>query len=122
MQILSHLEVNTGITFRSLWSLKYIRQILPYAVVLTAFFFWLATGLVQINPYEQGARYRFGRLEREDILEPGLHLTLPWPFDKTEVYDTGHIRELTIGYSSDRQSDNLWTEEHGSNEYRVAAG
>lgn len=122
MQILSHLEANTGITFRSLWSLKYIKKILPYAVVLTAFFFWLATGLVQINPYEEGARYRLGKLDSNDILEPGLHLTLPWPFDKTVVYDTGHIRELTIGYSSDRQSDNLWTEEHGSNEYRLLLG
>ena len=122
MAILSHLEANTGITFRSLWSLKYIKSILPYAVLLTALFFWLATGIVQVNPYEQGARYRFGRLDPDDILEPGIHLTLPWPLDKTEVYDTGHIRELTIGYNSDRQSDNLWTEEHGSNEYRLLLG
>lgn len=122
MAILSHLENNTGITFRSLWSLQYIKSILPYAVLLTALFFWLATGIVQINPYEQGARYRFGHLEADDILEPGIHLTLPWPLDKTEVYDVGHIRELTIGYNSDRQSDNLWTEEHGSNEYRLLLG
>lgn len=122
MAILSHLEANTGITFRSLWSLRYIKAVLPYTVLFTALFFWLATGLVQINPYEQGARYRFGHLGPDDILEPGLHLTLPWPFDKTEVYDTGHIRELTIGYNADRQSDNLWTEEHGSNEYRLLLG
>ncbi len=122
MAILSHLEANTGITFRSLWSLRYIKAVLPYTVLFTALFFWLATGLVQINPYEQGARYRFGHLDPDGILEPGLHLTLPWPFDKTEIYDTGHIRELTIGYNADRQSDNLWTEEHGSNEYRLLLG
>ncbi len=122
MQILAHLEANTGITFRSLWSLKYVKKILPYTALLTAVFFWLATGLVQIDAYEQGARYRFGRLEADDILEPGLHLTLPWPFDKVEVYDTGHVRELTVGYEADRQSDNLWTEEHGSYEYRLLLG
>ena len=122
MQILSHLENNTGITFRSLWSLHYIKKVLPYTVLLTVLFFWLATGLVQIEPYEEGARYRFGKLEQEDILGPGLHLTLPWPLDKVEVYDTGHIRELTVGYESDRQSDNLWTEEHGNYEYRLLLG
>lgn len=122
MQILSHLENNTGITFRSLWSLKYIKQVLPYTVALTLLFFWLATGLVQVAPYEQAARYRFGRLDADDILGPGMHMTLPWPFDKTEVYDTGHVRELTIGYDADRQSDNLWTEAHGANEYRLLLG
>ncbi len=122
MRILAHLEANTGITFRSLWSLKYVKRILPYTVLLTVLFFWLATGIVQINTYEQGARYRFGRLEADDILEPGLHLTLPWPLDRVEVYDTGHVRELTVGYEADRQSDNLWTEEHGSYEYRLLLG
>ncbi len=122
LQILSHLEANTGITFRSLWSLRFIKKILPYVAMLTVLFFWLSTGVVQIESYEEGARYRFGRLEQEDILGPGLHLTLPWPLDKVEVYDTGHIRELTLGYEADRQSDNLWTEEHGSNEYRLLLG
>lgn len=122
LQIISHLESNTGITFRSLWSLRFIKKVLPYVALLTVLFFWLATGIVQIETYEEGARYRFGRLEEKDILGPGLHLTLPWPLDKVEVYDTGHIRELTLGYEADRQSDNLWTEEHGSTEYRLLLG
>lgn len=122
LQIISHLESNTGITFRSLWSLRFIKKVLPYVALLTVLFFWLSTGIVQIESYEEGARYRFGRLEEQDILGPGLHLTLPWPLDKVEVYDTGHIRELTLGYESDRQSDNLWTEEHGSTEYRLLLG
>ncbi|MBQ4563519.1 MAG: hypothetical protein IJA58_03435 [Lachnospiraceae bacterium] len=122
MQILTHLEANTGITFRSLWSLHYIQKALPYTVFGALLVFWLATGLVQVNANEMGVRYRFGRLSESGLLKPGLHLTLPWPFDKTEIYDVGSVREIVIGYDSDRQQDNLWTEAHGNNEYRLLLG
>ncbi len=122
MHILTHLETNTGITFRSLWSLHYIQKALPYTVFGAVLVFWLATGLVQVGANETGVRYRFGKLDESGLLEPGLHLTLPWPFDKTEIYDTGSVREMVIGYDSDRTQDNLWTEEHGNNEYRLLLG
>lgn len=122
MQILTHLEANTGITFRSLWSLHYIQKALPYTAFGALLVFWLATGLVQVNANEMGVRYRFGKLDESGLLTPGLHLTLPWPFDKTDIYDVGSVRELVIGYDSDRQQDNLWTEAHGNNEYRLLLG
>ena len=82
--------------------------------------FWFCTGIITVEPHQQGALYRFGKCE--SILEPGLHITLPWPLDKVDVYDTGKIRETVVGYDSNRKSDILWSESHGGTEYKLLLG
>lgn len=119
--LLGYLEKNTGITMRSLWSLKLIKQLAPYTVIAAALLFWLMTGLVQIESYEEGALYRFGKL-RTETLAPGIHLTLPYPFDRVEVYNTQSIERTTVGYISSENTDNLWTAGHGKNEYKLLLG
>lgn len=121
LSVLSFLEKNTGITLRSLWSMKYIRKILPYAVLGGVVLFWMATGLIYVQSHQQGAVYRLGTLQ-EEPLAPGLHLTLPYPFDKTEIYDTETINKVTIGYKATENSDNVWTEAHGDSEYKLLLG
>lgn len=118
--LIDYIENNTGITLRSLFSIKYAKSVLPVAVFALIVFFWFCTGLITIEPHQQGALYRFGRCE--DILEPGLHLTLPWPLDKVDVYDTGKVRETVVGYDSDRKTDILWSESHGGTEYKLLLG
>lgn len=119
--VLSYLEKNTGITMRSLWSMKLVKKMIPYTVILSALLLWLCSGVVQIEAYQTGAVYRFGRL-CEQTLEPGLHLTLPWPIDRVEIYDTDSVSTLTIGYISSEETDNTWTGTHGSNEYKLLLG
>lgn len=119
--LLGYLEKNTGITMRSLWSLKLIKQLAPYTVIAATLLFWLTTGLVQIESYEEGALYRFGKL-RTETLAPGIHLTLPYPFDRVEVYNTQSIERTTVGYISSENTDNLWTAGHGKSEYKLLLG
>lgn len=121
LSVIAYLEENTGITMRSLWSIKLIKNLIPFTLVGGALLLWLCTGIVQIEPYQRGAVYRFGVLE-DNILEPGLHLTLPWPFARTEIYDTEVVERLTVGYVSSENSDNTWTGSHGSQEYRLLLG
>lgn len=119
--VISFLEKNTGITMRGLWSMKLVKTVLPYTAILVFLLFWVSTGLVQIEPYQQGAVYRFGRLSNE-TLDPGLHMTLPYPIDKVEIYDTESINKITVGYASKEDSDNLWTGSHGTNEHKLLLG
>ena len=121
INILSYLEENTGITMRSLWSLRLIKQLLPGAVLAVVLLLWLSTCFVQIDVHQQGTLFRLGKLS-STVLEPGLHLTLPWPFDKTDIYDTGSIRKVTIGYIPTGQQDNTWTKSHGEEEYLLLLG
>lgn len=119
--VISYLENSTGITMRSLWSIKLVKRIMPFAVIGGALLIWFCTGIVQVEPYQQAAIYRFGRL-RDGMLQPGLHLTLPWPFDRAEIYNTEQVNKLTVGYISSENTDNVWTSSHGSREYRLLLG
>lgn len=121
LSIIDYLESNTGITVRGLASMRYIKQIAPVTVVLIAGFLWLSTCIVQIDPHSQGAVYRLGTL-REDILQPGIHLVLPYPFDKVDIYNTESVNKITVGYTSTEDTDNLWTGNHGNNEYKLLLG
>jgi len=121
LAVLSFLEENTGITLRSLWSLKFIKHIIPYSVIAAALLFWASTGLVYVTSNQQAAVYRLGVLQ-EQTLTPGLHMTLPYPLDRSEIYDTATINKVTIGYRADDSEYNVWTENHGSEEYRLLLG
>ncbi len=121
LSIISFLEENTGITLRSLWSIKYIRKIFPVAVLGTFLLLWFSTGIVYVESHQEAVVYRLGTMQ-EETLEPGLHLTLPYPFDKAEIYNTETINKITIGYRSDENVDNVWTKDHGDSEYKLLLG
>ena len=116
-----YLEENTGITLRSLWSIKYIREITPTIIFMIGLLLWISTCIIQVETNQQAAIYRIGNLQ-ERILKPGLHLTLPYPFDKVEIYDTETVKKTTIGYKATENADNIWTEGHEGEEYKLLLG
>ena len=118
---IEYLEKNTGISMRSLWSVKYVKRILPLVVLISGIFIWLSTCVVQVENYQQAAVYRIGALQ-EKFLEPGLHFVLPYPFDKVEIYNTETVNKVTIGYRSEESTDNIWTASHGEEEYKLLLG
>lgn len=119
--VLSYLEENTGITMRSLWSIRLVRQLIPSVLLFVVLLTWLATGIVQVEAHQEGALYRLGKL-RDETLKPGLHLTLPWPFDRVETVDTQSLRRVVVGYIPNGAEDNTWTDGHGTEEYRLLLG
>lgn len=119
--VISFLEKNTGITMRGLWSMRLIKNVLPYSVLVILLLFWVSTGIVQVEPYQEGAVYRLGKLT-DDTLEPGIHMTMPYPIDKVEIYDTKTVNKMTIGYAAKEDTDNLWTGSHGTNEHKLLLG
>lgn len=121
MNILKYLEENTGITMRSLWSLQLVKELLPGALAAIVLVVWLTTGLVQIEANQKGVLFRMGKLQTQ-VLQPGIHLTLPWPLDEVQILDTDSVRSMAIGYKPNGEWDNIWTESHGGEEYRMLLG
>ena len=119
--ILSYLEKNTGISMRSLWSIQMMKQVLPCALIGIVLLLWGSTGVSLVNSDQEGAHYHLGKL-KEETLAPGIHFTLPWPFDRVEVYNTQAVGQITVGYVAEGSADNYWTEAHGGEEYRLLLG
>ncbi len=119
--VLGYLEENTGITMRSLWSLHLVKKVLPLAVMGIVLAIWLSTCVVQIESNQQGALFRMGKL-RPETMDPGIHLKLPWPMDRVDVYDTQSVQKVTIGYSRETDTDNYWTKGHDGEEHRLLLG
>ena len=120
-RITGYLEKNTGITMHSLWSMKFIWSLMPYTVIFVVLTVWLATAVTLVDSGQQAVVYRCGRLIDEP-LKPGIHLTLPFPLDRVEKYPTDAVKKLTVGYISNTDSDNIWTDTHGSEEFQLLLG
>jgi membrane protease subunit HflK len=60
----------------------------------------LSTCVIFVHPGEQALLERWGR-PREAVLNPGLHVKLPWPIDKVFRFNTDKIQSFRIGMAAD---------------------
>ena len=69
---------------------------LPFygVVALVLLLCWLASGLYQLRPGEQGVLLRFGAYR--GIADGGAGWHLPWPIDTLRRVDTGHVDSVDL--------------------------
>ena len=67
------------------WFGPFLSIVAPWVVIGIAVILWLSTSVTQIGISETGVRERFGR-STGVVLEPGLHLSFPWPIDRVIAY------------------------------------
>ena len=83
-----------GIDLSRSWALGFVGRALAPVGLLLALLAWGLTGLVAL-PLEQRAVYeRLGR--PVEVLQPGLHLRLPWPLGVTRRVERGVLHELAL--------------------------
>lgn len=116
------LESYTGLSVKSLYSVSYAARILPGAVLGLLGVLLLSTCAYKVDTYEQALVYRFGQPVSAEAVGPGLHFKLPWPVEKAEITDVKRVRELTVGYEDAVSADNLWTQAHAGEEYKLLLG
>ncbi|MDF2987033.1 MAG: hypothetical protein K0R50_2543 [Eubacterium sp.] len=121
-KLLTELENNTGISFRSTWTIRFIRHNLLMITLIIGIFFWGMTAFVQINPQQQGLLYNLGKIESRQPLLPGIHIKLPWPIQTVKIYPAYKINSFTVGYESEQRGDYLWTAGHNGEEYKLLLG
>ena len=119
---LDTLENYTGISLKSLWSIKYVAEILPSAILTIIVILLVSSCVYKVEPFEQAAVYRFGSLQEHSVKGEGLHFKLPWPIEKAEIYEVQRVQNMTIGYESNDTMDNMWTESHSVEEYKLLTG
>jgi len=110
------------ISIKSLYTIRYALQILPALALALVFVLFLSTGIFVVQPHQQAAVYRFGKLDRDSVKDPGLHFKFPWPVDKVEIYDVRRAASMQIGYESSGTANFLWTQRHDIGEYMLLLG
>ena len=92
-------------------------------VVLQLGILLLSTCFVFISPGDQGLIERFGRpLAERSVLEPGVHLKMPWPIDDVQRFRTREIQIVNVGFVAEEGEGDghdkavLWTGKHYKDE------
>lgn len=93
LQALQHeLHNRFGIDLRQIWAFTYMRRaFLPVLAVVLALG-WALSGMHEIPMQGRGIYERFGK--PVEVLGPGLHGGLPWPFGRVLAVENGVVHEL----------------------------
>lgn len=88
------------------------RSLLSF-ILFWLFTLWLFTSIVQVKPGEHGLRERFGRVIRGEIVDAGIHMKLPWPFERIKKVSVSKIHEVIVGGKGNKRPETvLWSEKH----------
>ncbi len=86
-----------GIDLRQIWAFTYMRRaFLPVLAVIVGLG-WLLSGVHEIPMQGRGIYERFGK--PVEVLGPGLHAGLPWPFGTVLAVENGVVHELATSVS-----------------------
>lgn len=93
LQALQHeLHNRFGIDLRQIWAFTYMRRaFLPILASVMALG-WALSGVHEIPMQGRGIYERFGK--PIEVLGPGLHVGLPWPFGRVLAVENGVVHEL----------------------------
>ncbi len=81
------------------------RKPLFIGIVGVVLVLWLASGIYQVQPGEDGVIRTFGRYTA--TTGPGLHYHLPWPVQMVTIVNVESIRRAEIGFRTEANGDKV---------------
>jgi HflK protein len=87
-------------TLYRLFRFRFTKRSAVTVLVLAALVVYLSTMFLVVNPGELGFVRRFGKIQHEN-LPPGLHVHLPYPFDRGDVFSVSTVRKINVGFPGD---------------------
>jgi regulator of protease activity HflC (stomatin/prohibitin superfamily) len=97
MALQHELHNRFGIDLRQIWAFTYMRRaFLPVLAVIVALG-WALSGVHEVPMQGRGIYERFGK--PVEVLGPGLHAGLPWPFGRMLAVENGVVHELATSVS-----------------------
>ena len=121
--LFNSIEDTFGVDVRSSWALGFMRRVSFPLIVGMGLFAWALSALVIVDESQLAVRERLGKVAAGEVLQPGLNVGLPWPFDRVQVVDTERVRTVPLGFSGQKtDADALWTQYHAAEEYNLLIG
>lgn len=112
-----------GVDLWSAWAIRFVRGALPTLALGLAAAAWLLTCVTMIDAHERGMLERFGRRVSDAPLEPGAHVTLPWPIDRVRRVSVDRVQSMTLGFRGQKEGASmLWTVRHAAEEHQLLLG
>ncbi|HHR4052497.1 TPA: protease modulator HflK [Salmonella enterica] len=106
--LLERLQCQFGIDLHQLQTFRIIsRRFLPVSSVVVLFG-WLFSGVTQIPLQQRGIYERFGR--PVEVLQPGLHMGLMWPFGRVITVENGAVHEQQLSDITENSRPELLTD------------
>jgi regulator of protease activity HflC (stomatin/prohibitin superfamily) len=110
------LDYQFGFKVSETWFYRFLEKALVWLILLQFGVLLASTCFVFISPGEQGLLERFGSaVGGGTVLEPGLHLKLPWPVDQVYRFSTLKIQNFNIGFVPEDEGAEkavFWTGKH----------
>ncbi|HON07449.1 MAG TPA: SPFH domain-containing protein, partial [Verrucomicrobiota bacterium] len=115
------LDYQFGFKVSETWVYKFFRQALPLLIFVQLLALELSTCIIVVEVGEKGLLERFGKPVGDGIVEPGIHLKLPFPIDKIRRFRTDQIQTFIAGMEHKEDQDHkehehkkvlLWTVQH----------
>ncbi len=121
--VLIAIETTFDVDIRSAWMLGFARAVAPPILVGFGLVVWALSSFVVVDASQQAIRERFGKVDPGHVLEPGLVIGLPWPFDQVRRVDVTRVRSVPLGYTDPKAgADALWTQYHAEEEFNLLLG
>lgn len=109
------LDYQFGFKVSDTWLYRFLEKALAWLILIQVLVLVLSSCFIFINPGEQALLERWGKPAREDnILNPGLHLKMPWPVDKVYRFHTDKIQSFRVGTPADEDHGKVitWNVKH----------
>ena len=112
------LDYQFGFKVSETWGYQFLRERLGVVVGLQIILLWLSTTIVVIEPSVRG-KLVDGARQQSELLDPGIHLKLPWPFASVERFYPDQVHTFYVGLEplgeDERPADHpgLWLEPTG---------
>jgi modulator of FtsH protease HflK len=118
------LDYQFGFKVSETWFYRYLQHAVAGLLLIQLAIIWCSTAVVIIDPHEEAMLERFGRpVASHPVLEPGLHLKLPWPIDRAYAFPTREVRSFNVGFIPDPKLEMenrlLWTRAHYKEEFNL---
>ena len=103
--IASALDYQFGFQVSGTWLYSFMeRSFFPLLIVWAAIL-WGFTMVHEIGPSEVGVKENLGRITSEELLEPGIYWTLPWPFGTVKQFSCTDLQQVVIGELHDKNEE-----------------
>jgi len=118
------LDYQFGFKVSETWFYRFLQNALAWLILVQVGVLFLSTGVVFIEPGEQGVLERFGKpVVSHEVLAPGPHLKLPWPIDRVYRFRSFEVQSLDVGFVPDPEREKertmLWTVPHYKTEFNL---